>query len=864
MGGNFRTHANTFHSLRTAISVPSSTTRLIIAEVQASNAGEIVDWDDGCPDWIELWNQGNQPFNATGWYLTDKAEEPAKWQLPELILSPNERVLIFASGLDFSDHEEVHTNFRLAKSGEHLHLVRPDGRTIDQTIAVGMPDATHGVSFGPSAHHPQPLLHPTPLEPNAPNAIGFTDAVKCSHRSCLYDSTFTITLECDTPGTVIRFTTDGSVPEEATGELYRGPLTIDHTTTIRARAFGKNRFASTVLTRSFIHKDELISQSANPAGFPQKWNKTEADYEMDPEVTEKHKAEILAALGSLPMVSVVAPTASVFGKDGIYSNSWERGMEWEVPAVIELLPDQNEPGFQAPCGLRIAGFESRRPDWKKHSLRISFRARYGLSVMDEPIFESLQTDAPDQEVSPLRPPAAKLEQNEDKLIDASHGLQTRKAKRFEKVVHGEYGQKQTKYLWTIDDRGVNLALDATPFPTPRGRVVHTNLSQKASVGGEAWFESDEAVIINANSGRFGTASGMSRAQWVAAIRYRERLGYSVKAIPSLDACSSLMLRSTDDSWASHREPVRSRAQYMRDQWSRMTSQEMGHLAVRGRFVHVCLNGLYWGLYNLVERPDEEYLAHQLGGKEDQYVTLRSRNRRIDTDEAGELVWDTITELANGDLNDPVEFEELASALDIVNLIDYCLIHMYTGNEDWALVNGNNMRAFRRDMQGKKLKFILWDADSSFASGWKNEEIDYALPLEKEGEGEEGSFTHLFNRLMTSEKFRTMFAQRVHLWCGDDGVLGAAACQKRYADLLKTVEPSLIAESARWGDIHSEKPYTPDGSWLEQKQRMLQEWFPRRSALMLEELRQYGLTQDSLPEKTTDPDSPPSGLTSVAL
>ena len=189
---------------------------------------------------------------------------------------------------------------------------------------------------------------------------------------------------------------------------------------------------------------------------------------------------------------------------------------------------------------------------------------------------------------------------------------------------------------------------------------------------------------------------------------------------------------------------------MRDQWSRMTSQEMGHLAVRGRFVHVCLNGLYWGLYNLVERPDEEYLAHQLGGKDDQYVTLRSRNRRIDTDEAGELVWDNITELANGDLNDPVEFEELASALDIVNLIDYCLIHMYTGNEDWALVNGNNMRAFRRDMQGKKLKFILWDADSSFASGWKNEEIDYALPLEKEGE--EGSFVHLFNRLMTSENF----------------------------------------------------------------------------------------------------------------
>ena len=103
VGGNFRTHANTFHSLRTAISVPSSTTRLIIAEVQASNAGEIVDWDDGCPDWIELWNAGDAPVPLGGMHLSDDGGDWAKWTLPDVTLGPDERLVVFASGREVGD-----------------------------------------------------------------------------------------------------------------------------------------------------------------------------------------------------------------------------------------------------------------------------------------------------------------------------------------------------------------------------------------------------------------------------------------------------------------------------------------------------------------------------------------------------------------------------------------------------------------------------------------------------------------------------------------------------------------------------------------------------------------------------------------
>lgn len=102
---------------------------------------------------------------------------------------------------------------------------------------------------------------------------------------------------------------------------------------------------------------------------------------------------------------------------------------------------------------------------------------------------------------------------------------------FDDVVLGTHGDDATKYLWTIDQGGVNAALESTPFLTPRGNIVHTNLSKRASIGGEAWFESADTVIINAGSGRFGDRAGITRTQWEAAIQYWKSLGHKVKAIP---------------------------------------------------------------------------------------------------------------------------------------------------------------------------------------------------------------------------------------------------------------------------------------------------------------------------------------------
>lgn len=67
---------------------------------------------------------------------------------------------------------------------------------------------------------------------------------------------------------------------------------------------------------------------------------------------------------------------------------------------------------------------------------------------------------------------------------------------------------------------------------------------------------------------------------------------------------------------------RQAGQYTRDQFAADIQNTMGGYAPEGRKVHLYLNGLYWGLYWLHERPDEHFAAATLGGRDEDYDVLK--------------------------------------------------------------------------------------------------------------------------------------------------------------------------------------------------------------------------------------------------
>src|SRR5204862_5001220 len=68
----------------------------------------------------------------------------------------------------------------------------------------------------------------------------------------LFEQPFTLIASCDTPGATLRYTTDGSVPLETTGQIYTGPMTISNTTILRIAGYLTNTLPSSVATHSYI------------------------------------------------------------------------------------------------------------------------------------------------------------------------------------------------------------------------------------------------------------------------------------------------------------------------------------------------------------------------------------------------------------------------------------------------------------------------------------------------------------------------------------------------------------------------------------------------------------------------------------
>ena len=144
--------------IRPAITVPfiylgPSANLPVISEFVADNKKSLLSGSGKAYDWIEIHNPGTSSVDLGDWYLTDDPANPTMWGLPAgTILGPDERLIVFASGLGATGPSgELHATFKINASGGYLALVKSDG-TIGTTFsnypkqeedyAYGIPEGT--------------------------------------------------------------------------------------------------------------------------------------------------------------------------------------------------------------------------------------------------------------------------------------------------------------------------------------------------------------------------------------------------------------------------------------------------------------------------------------------------------------------------------------------------------------------------------------------------------------------------------------------------------------------------------------------------------------------------------------------------
>jgi hypothetical protein len=263
-------------------------------------------------------------------------------------------------------------------------------------------------------------------------------------------------------------------------------------------------------------------------------------------------------------------------------------------------------------------------------------------------------------------------------------------------------------------------------------------------------------------------------------------------------------------------PNNGSAQYIRDMWCSDTQNDMGRVGAHKKFVHLYVNGAYWGLYDAGEKTDASFAAHYFGGDKSEYDAVNS-SEFIDGDSTA---WNAMFAIANSGLSGSTNYANIQQYLDVPSFADYMLTHLYAGTGDWPWHNWN---ASRRRVAGAGYKFFCWDAEFSFYDSNGN----------VTGVSDNYTPGGLWQALRQNAEFRQLVGDLAQKHCFNGGALTPAVAQARWMARAAEIDQAIIAESARWA--YNYLP-TRQGNWLPEQNRLLTQYFPTRTNTLISQLR----------------------------
>jgi len=294
----------------------------------------------------------------------------------------------------------------------------------------------------------------------------------------------------------------------------------------------------------------------------------------------------------------------------------------------------------------------------------------------------------------------------------------------------------------------------------------------------------------------------------------------------VDVYDGFVLRGRyNRSWAHYQAPQRERSMYVRERFGMELLAAMGQPSSATRHVHLYLNGLYWGLYLMEERPDAHYHANRTDTEVEDWDVLNSG-----TAQDGDLQhWNELLEMARAGLEDDDAWQAFTAEIDLTNFVDLMLLQLYTGNIDFP---ESNWYAARPRDKSRGWQFFLWDAELTFVNTG-DDLIDTMNDEDSPGE--------LFQAARSNATFREAFNERAHLHLDEGGELHPAQIIPRWSAIAEEVKPYVSAESARWGDHWRDDRGDPDGQrysldhWEEENERITTFYLVKRHSKFIQHL-----------------------------
>jgi hypothetical protein len=248
--------------------------------------------------------------------------------------------------------------------------------------------------------------------------------------------------------------------------------------------------------------------------------------------------------------------------------------------------------------------------------------------------------------------------------------------------------------------------------------------------------------------------------------------------------------------------------FVRDETIRRLSHDMGQVASHGTLGILFVNGAPRAnspYYNPVERINDDFCQTYFGGGESWDVISQISASGSVVDGVRNNFEALVAYMDANDASDETVYTNITAWLDVTNFADYLILNTWAVVDDWPQ---NNWRAAREQGDGKKWRFILWDAEYGMgldapqygtSLSVNNNPFNSTLPT---GGGllNGSEVARMYQELTASPEFLLLWADRVQKHFFNGGALTRANVTNRQEELRRQLLPflpSMNTEFLNW-------------------------------------------------------------------
>ncbi|MBI3218907.1 MAG: CotH kinase family protein [Bacteroidetes bacterium] len=206
-----------------------------------------------------------------------------------------------------------------------------------------------------------------------------------------------------------------------------------------------------------------------------------------------------------------------------------------------------------------------------------------------------------------------------------------------------------------------------------------------------------------------------------------------------------------------------------------------------------LNGNYWGIQNLREKIDADFIESNYGYKKDEIDLLETYENALEGTNTSYISYKNALRGMNRKTEAAYNF--IDQNIDIDEYINYLVTEIYFANTDWP---GNNTKFWRPKKQGGKFRWILWDTDFGMGLvGYSTHPtLSFATDSTQVNWPNPASTTEHIRMVLQNPNFKAKFIQRLNA-----SMLTNLRTDRLHATIDRfsnRIQAEMPFHKARWG------------------------------------------------------------------